>query len=332
MKVTGQRSYLKAPNHAFILVMISVLLSACSVSEPAWFKNLEEARKLCSLGKLSESQEMLNETEKSITKDGYCPTPYISPGRASPTTYTGELASLSDCLSFHGLFPQAESLAHRALNIAEKNPRNANLLAPLRALALILEEQKKYKDAEAMRTRIVARSDSSLQDLYQLGDLYVLEHKLSEAKLLYEKAIGIEEKQTVKSPLLSELLNKLGRCYYLAGDFKNAEKIYQKALNFEPTSLENERGDSYSAKDLRPMADLYRAEGELTKAEVFYRHSLSGNLGYTNKEESEILTSYAQLLRQMHRISEAEMREAQAKKKAEADAQSEKSYTPQVFE
>jgi tetratricopeptide (TPR) repeat protein len=332
MKLTVQRSYLKTPNHAFILVVILVLLSACSVSEPVWFKNLEEARHLCVLGKLSESQAILNETEKSITKDGDCPQPYISPGRVSPTTYTGELASLSDCLSFHGLYPQAESLAHRAIDIAERNPKNTSILAPLRALALTFEEQKKYKDAEAIRTRIVARSDSSLQDLYQLGDLYVLENKLSEAKISYEKAVAIEEKQTVKFPSLSEHLNKLGRYYFLAGDFKNAEKIYQKALNFEPTSLENERGDSYSAKDLRPLADLYRAEGELTKAEVFYRHSLSGNLGYTNKEESEILTSYAQLLRQMHRISEAEMREAQAKKKAAADAQSERSYTPQVFE
>jgi tetratricopeptide (TPR) repeat protein len=301
------------------LLALCSVLSSCGAAQPQWYKNLETARQLCLLDRIDQSDSLLRETKKQSTKGGVCPERYQD-SKQVVTSFTGELSSLADCWAVHGRYQEAEALCHEALGIARSHADRTSVLAPLRALAKIFEMQKKFAQAQTIRVDIVKMPGATLDDFYRLGDSYLAEGKLVSAKAVYEKAIAEETKLPIKSPMLGDHLNKLGRCVFLEGDYDQAEKLYKQALNYEPTSLENERGDGYLAKDLRPIAELYVAKGEYEKAEPFYRHSLSGSLNYLPAEQVVILRAYAAVLRKLNRLKEAELREQQAKAKEHAIA------------
>jgi tetratricopeptide (TPR) repeat protein len=320
---------------AFILIIsFCPVLSSCSGSEPSWFADLEQARHLCASGNLGESEALLLKAQKASAKTGHCPPPYFSVGQSGRTavTYSGELAALADCYAFRGRAAEAQALLSNAINSAKNDPKNANVLAPMRALASIYESKKKYALAEPVRISITSLPHASLEDSYRLGDLYLAENKMTEAESIYIKALAIEEKQEVRSAQMSDHLNKLGRCYFLQGNLDQAEKLYKRALEYDPLAHESDRGDSFNAKDLRPMAELYCAKGELPKAEAFYRQSLSGALEYTPGEQVQILTDYARLLRTMKRVSEAEIREGQARNKSLEAASAPHEYVQRSYE
>jgi tetratricopeptide (TPR) repeat protein len=315
-------------------VIISSVLASCSGSEPSWFVALEQARQLCAAGKVDESQALLAKTQESIAKSGQSPNPFqpIGPTYQTPVTYSGELASLADCLSFHGRTAEAEATLKGAIDLAEKDPQKANLQAPLRALATVYEREKKYALAEPIRVRLTNLPHASLEDSYGLADLYLAERKLSEAESIYKKNLAIEEAQPVKVASTADHMNSLGRCYLLQGRLDQSEKVYKSALDYNPLIHESERGDGFSAKDLRPIAELYLAKRDFEKAEAYYRQCLSGTLEYSAAEQADILKNYAKVLRGMNRTSEAEMREAQARNKSLEAANSQSTYASKSYE
>jgi len=318
---------------AAVLVCLSASISACSQTDPTWITNLEEARRLCASGELDKSHAIVQKVQAE-NKNGHCPPAYVVGGQTGrmTITYTGELAALSDCYAFHGQFKEALALVNDASNRAKTDPQNANPLALARARASIYERQKQYVLAEPLRLSIVADPHANLEDSYRLGDVYLAQKKLNLAQSTYAKALAIEEKQEVKSALMQDHLNSLGRCYFQMGKYDQAEKFYKRALDFNPLAHESERGDGFNAKDLRPIADLYYAQGDLPKAEAFYRQSLSGAVDYTPQEQVDILNRYAKVLRQMNQVSEAEMREEQARRKMTESGGFIASYQPRSFE
>jgi len=317
-----------------VFVSIASVLASCSGSEPEWFVDLERARQLCAAGKLDQSQALLAKTQETIEKSAQPPAPFrpIGPAYQPTVTYSGELASLADCFSFHGRAAEAEKILKAAINLPENDPQNANALAPLRALATVYERDKKYALAEPIRVRIAALPHASLEDSYSLADLYLAENKLTEAESIYKKDLAIEEAQQVKAATTADHMNSLGRCYFLQGKLDKAEKLYKTALDYNPLAHESERGDGFTAKDLRPIAEFYLAKGDLEKAEAYYRQALSGGLEYTAEEQADILKNYAKVLRSMKRTSEAEMREAQARNKSLEAANSQSAYVLKSFE
>jgi tetratricopeptide (TPR) repeat protein len=315
-----------------VTLSASFVLASCSQYVPDWLTNLEEARHLCAAGNLDQAKALLQKTRVSVLHSGGCPAPFFRIGQSTPTTYTEELAALCDCFAAHGLTSDAESLLKDAISLAKSNPDRTNVVAPMRALASLYEKQKDYKAAEPVRVEILSLRQANLEDQYALGDCYLIENKLAQAESIYKKALAIETKQSVKSSSLTEHLNKLGRCYFLRGDLSEAEKVYKQALDYDPLYHESDRGDSFTAKDLRPMAELYYAKGDLIKAEAYYRQSLSGTPEYSPGEQAEILTDYAKVLRRMHRVKEAEIREDQAHKKSLDAAETPHKYAPQSYE
>jgi tetratricopeptide (TPR) repeat protein len=330
MVPTFARKYL----HCLFCLTISSALASCSGSVPSWYLNLEQARGLCAAGQLDESQALLAKTQEAIAKTGQSPDPFqpIGPTYQPPVTYTGELASLADCLSFHGRTADAEAILNGAIDLAEKNPQKANLQAPSRALATVYEREKKYSLAEPIRVRLVSLPHASLEDSYGLADLYLAEKKLTEAESIYKKNLAIEETQPVKVAATADHMNSLGRCYLLQGKLDQAERVYKSALDYNPLVHESERGDGFSAKDLRPIAELYLAKRDFEKAEAYYRQCLSGTLEYSAAEQADILKNYAKVLRGMNRTSEAEMREAQARNKSLEAANSQSTYASKSYE
>jgi tetratricopeptide (TPR) repeat protein len=324
------RSFKQQSLPALLLACVCLLTTACSAQEPSWYVDLEQARKLCATGNLAESKALLAKTQEAIAKAGQCPAPYLV--YQSPVTYTGELASLADCIAFHGQVTEAEALLNSAIKLGENDPQNANLLAPLRALASVYEKNKQFALAEPIRIRITTLPHASPEDTYQLADLYTAERKFAQAESIYMKNLALEEAQPVKSASTAVHMNELAHCYFLEGKLDQSEKLYRAALDYNPLAHESERGDGFTAKDLRPMAELYVAKGDLEKAEAYYRQCLSGTLEYTPAEQAKILSDYAKVLRSMKRLNEAENREAQASQKSLEAANSPIPYVQTYYE
>jgi tetratricopeptide (TPR) repeat protein len=73
--------------------------------------------------------------------------------------------------------------------------------------------------------------------------------------------------------------------------------------------------DRSTARSLKGLADLYKAQGKFEKAEPFYRQALSiweKVLGLEYAEPAGVLENYADLLRKMNREEEAALLETRA--------------------
>jgi tetratricopeptide (TPR) repeat protein len=179
--------------------------------------------------------------------------------------------------------------------------------------------------------RATKMSTASLEDFYVLGDCYVAQGNFKGAESVYSAAIKKEEDLTVKSAEMPAHLNKLGHCYFLEHKYDEAEKIYKQSLAYSPAGS-SERGDTFAAKDLQPLADLYFAKGDFDKAEIYYRDSLSGNINISLPQRIALLKSYAKVLRQEHRDQDAQEREAQASKREQELATKLPPYTPVIYD
>ncbi|KAL6249467.1 hypothetical protein RBB50_003320 [Rhinocladiella similis] len=170
-------------------------------------------------------------------------------GPDHPDTLTS-LNNLALVLEQQGKYQEAEAMNRRALAGREKGlgPDHPDTLTSLNNLALVLQwrgnlnnlalmlqDQVKYEEAETMYQRALVGYEkvlgpdhaSTLRTVNNLSRLYNGQGKLKEAKKMYERAQARYEKvlgPDHTSTLLT--VNNLGELYTDQGKLKEAEKIY----------------------------------------------------------------------------------------------------------
>jgi tetratricopeptide (TPR) repeat protein len=188
---------------------------------------------------------------------------------------------------------KAHALFERAIRIWESalgpdHPDVANGLANLGALCC---ERKRYREAEQAYRRalqISEHSDNGLslaRDLNNLGTLYGLTGRDSEAEPLLVRALQIQKDQSQLSPDLAKILGNLARVRMQSGAPEDAERIYREALRIWDSSPDNR------SLELLPVIEgltaLLKKSGRYAEAEKLDLRATTIRVKYTLAAEQE---------------------------------------------
>ncbi len=232
---------------------------------------------------------------------------------------TGRLLTrLSEIYRFEKKYSEAEFYGHLALKIMEQNlPSHHYLLAEaVNNLALVYYALKKnilavafFKKTAALRNNLSGISNSSLQPHSRtLENLMRQEYPSinTTAGLNSLLALRYNESGPARYDYTYSLIN-LSLVYSSQGHFNQAESLARQALEIDRVHL----GDHHPciAADLDCLAQIHISRARWTEADSLYRQALdilkeNPDAGYP--PQIRIMRNYADLLRKLARLDEAE--------------------------
>ena len=216
----------------------------------------------------------------------------------------------------------AESYYQRAIAMRQKilGPENLMTLNSMSNLAFLYYKQGNYQKAEQITKEVLAHREQILgQDkivtslsLNNLGLIYTEQGKFEEAEVLYNRALSIRiQISGPKSENAAKTLSNLGRLYAKRGSYKLAEIYIQRAIRIR----EQLSNTITMSENLLDLANSYKAQGLYNKAKLLYKQVLAireNSIGLKPSMLTEILESYADLLRKTKREKEAAILEKRA--------------------
>lgn len=182
-----------------------------------------------------------------------------------------------------GKFQQAETAAHRAIDLSENRfgEQDGRVAESLSTLAEVYRIEGKLDSAEPIYQRALALWRRTLSEdhpniirtLGNLGSVYAgLGDELEAERLLKQVLSAQESTLSSDHPQLALSLRELGKFYMGQGDFDQAETLLNRALDIQEKSLGRDHAET--AGTVARFAQLYQLEGKLDEAESFYRRAL----------------------------------------------------------
>jgi tetratricopeptide (TPR) repeat protein len=225
-----------------------------------------------------------------------------------------------------GKFAEAQSCLEKSLAIWRGllGPEHFAIARVVNRLAAVYLETGQWRKAEHLDLELwirrVEQKEPASQDLLQLiehlAELDSLRGELSESHRLYRQVIDLTTSSgNAGSAERAVALNNLGLSCLSARDYDNAIRFLGAALQI----WEALRGpeDSNTALTGHALAVAYQATGRTEEAEPLLKRALSiaeRSFGPDSLRTAAILQTYARLLRQQNRKSEAAKMEARARR------------------
>ena len=211
---------------------------------------------------------------------------------------------------------------------------NADFGRAYRELANVCFEAGKYPEAEEMYKKFVPadpNEDASNgvdvgEDLRNLSRVYLRERRYDDAldtikrSELIDARIAKTKNADPRYVILWQWYDQSERAeiFRETGDTAAAEPIFAQSLDMIG-KIPLWEGHPSIAEMMGDYATLLRDEGKFNEAESLYKRALDSwaknrarNFNPDQLEDAEILTSYAELLRKLNRLAEAELLESQA--------------------
>lgn len=107
--------------------------------------------------------------------------------------------------------------------------------ASLSNLGLLYSEQKDFVQAEKYLSAALSYHPEYLNGINNMGHVKLIQNKLDEARLLFEKAISIMPDDD--SRFRASMLNNLGVVKFRQGEFHRAKQLYDEALKIDPDNV-----------------------------------------------------------------------------------------------
>ncbi len=298
------------------MVLAFPLLQSCSINAPDWFTDMEKARQACANGDFDKADDWVEKSlnEAKVWTNGI-PPKYLGRAPYSPSSLSGELATLAEYFSWWGKYNKSEEYFKEAISRSTQDDR----MEYLEALGNFYTEQRDYKQAETLYAASLAYAETKYSGservahhMQKLADCYMVQNKLTEAETLYGKEIDYLKKDSPDANAY-ELINALiamGQCHIKQNRLPQANAEFEYALKIDSDNLK-EVGCSVIISNL---ADLAIAQGDESKAEELYKKSLSKNKFSIAPEVQGVTRhNYAALLRRLGQVSEAQVVEGNHK-------------------
>jgi tetratricopeptide (TPR) repeat protein/predicted Ser/Thr protein kinase len=251
--------------------------------------------------------------------------------REQPLTRARLMETIGTVYQKLGLYPSAEPLLKRALEIREESlgKEDLQVAESLNSLAALSELKGEYDQAETLarrgleiRRKKLSPSDPAVaESLQEIGRINHRRVKFTEARDYYNQALAIREQALgSRHPKVADSLSDLGALYYQESRFDEAEKCYQRALAIREEVYGSDHPDV--GRSVMSLADLYSYLRRYKDAEPFYRRALAireKTLGALHPEVADCLNNIAVFYYYQERYEEAEKLYLQAldiKKKA----------------
>ncbi|MEA5503662.1 CHAT domain-containing tetratricopeptide repeat protein [Halotia wernerae UHCC 0503] len=150
--------------------------------------------------------------------------------------------------------------------------------------------------------------------LNNLAELYRIQGRYSDAKLLYLQALNIrKEVLGSEHPDVAQSLNNLAALYHAQGSYLQAEKLFLEALELWKEIFGEEHFQV--ATNLNNLAEIYREQGQYIKSEQVHLDVLAMRkylFGDEHPDIAQTLTNLATLYTSQGRYRDAEQMHLQA--------------------
>jgi TonB family protein len=151
--------------------------------------------------------------------------------------------------------------------------------ARLNAAVFDLFKQGKYDEAIAPATRVLEIARRSGPDrpavaaaLANLAEIYLAKKKDGDSENLFQQAAAIYEKNQIKSPALSDVLERLAQSSFIKRKYDRATMFLDRSLAIRERSYGAE--SSQVAETLLELANVYQVVHQYVKAEPLYLRSI----------------------------------------------------------
>jgi tetratricopeptide (TPR) repeat protein len=257
----------------------------------------------------------------------------VVPGRKTRSAMVPEIVVIlnewGNLLRIQGRYREAEEFLRRAITIGERTEGRPalNLALSLNSLGDLYCKRNEPTHAVPLLARALEIREKALgpQDplvaasLGNLADAFMRQGRLGEAEVLYQRALRILETTTEYAFSLAATNYKLAELYFRhwkrdSRRLSMAEVFYRRSLSV----LEGHRTNAHGLLGLSmsALAELYVAERRYAEAEPLLIRALTvqeKTLGPEHPRVAEVLTTYASLLRKVHRGREAALLDKRAK-------------------
>jgi tetratricopeptide (TPR) repeat protein len=217
----------------------------------------------------------------------------------------------------------AEPLYQQALHIWEQGLGldHPYVAYPLINLGELYRKQGKYEQAELFYQRGLHIWEQALgvnninvaQANCELAENFRKQGKYEEAEPLYLRALSIREQALgLEHPDVAESVQGLAQLYTDQGKYEQAELFFRRALTIRQQHLDTQHPDV--AETLHHIAYFHQLQQHTTEALSLYQQALMMReqaLGLHHPKTDATRTAYTQLLRELGRVEEAAIVEAQ---------------------
>jgi len=200
-----------------------------------------------------------------------------------PEVQAQMMQTMGDVYQNLGLYPQAQSLLARAVEIRRRvlGPERPETLTSMSSLGDNLRAQGRYPEAEKLdrealdiRRRVLGREDpDTLKSTNDLSALLISESRFPEAEKLLRESLEIQRR--VLGPDDSETLrsvNNLANALENEGHYPEAEQLKRETLDIRRRTLGPEHPDTL--RSMNNLATVLDVEGHYPEAEKLYRETL----------------------------------------------------------
>jgi len=243
----------------------------------------------------------------------------IDPGLSKdPELQAQMMQVMADVYRQLGLYPQAQSLAERAVDIQRRllGPENPETLKSVNSLAMVLFREGRFAEAEKLnretldirRRRLGPAHPETVVSMSNLGLAQWRLGRYADAENLIRQTLDIRRRILgPEHPDTLALMNNLGMILTDEARFPEAEKLLRETLEVKRRVLGPEHPDSL--KTMNNLANVLRRESRFAESEQLDRDALEAQRRVLGPEHPETLQSMQNLaidLRREHRNGDAE--------------------------
>jgi len=228
-----------------------------------------------------------------------------------------------------GNFERAETLLRNALDVAQRSKDDYMVATAEDDLGdvyvseeRLIEAERSYSRSLAIFRRLPDRTFETAVVLRNLGSVYSIDRRNSEALKVLSEALKLIEKQTTAraQTLAAQILTSLGVIYSVQGKLKRAETVLAQSVrisssalaDFDPGDVPRSQPDDRRqvlASGLNVLGAVHQGQRKYEKAEEFYKRSLEvteERLGPTHPDLTLTLINLGALYTEVGRYREAE--------------------------
>lgn len=235
-----------------------------------------------------------------------------------PETQAQMMDTMGDVYESLGLYPQAEELDRRALEIRKHTlgVNHRDTIVSMRHLANALQDQSKYPEEEQLlrtavdlsRKQFGPSDTDSLQTAKKLGDFLREESRYPEAEaVLRQGLVDLRNNKDSDKKLLAGFHTNLAICFAYEGKFADAESNFREVYDLDRKRLGDEDPDVL--RDLSNIGSILLQEEKFTEGEATFRQVVEAKRRILGPEHPDTLLSMGNLalaLALQKRYAEAE--------------------------
>lgn len=151
--------------------------------------------------------------------------------------------------------------------------------------------------------------------LCDLARLYVGQGKYYKAEAIFKQVLAMYAKDFGPEHAdVADVKNSLAEVYRLEGKYSEAEPLFKEALAIDQANMAT--NPEYVARDLNGLGKLYLDEGRYADAEPLLKQALDVRQKFLAPADPDVaftMLNYAQSLRHLNRVLQADTLEQQAR-------------------